>query len=134
MNEKIKSQLDLYDKIIAVDAQDVVKKMLQTHFTPDIMGNLRTFAQQEFMCKSHSCGEKYRRIPLSGKCKECGGDLKLTVTQGSIEKYLQRTLSLSKQYDLGSYTTQRIQLMDEYIKSLTDNPKVKQVKITSFFN
>ncbi|MHA1453973.1 MAG: DNA polymerase II large subunit, partial [Promethearchaeota archaeon] len=131
--EKIHSQLDLHDKILAVDAQDVVKKMLQTHFTPDIMGNLRTFGQQEFLCRKNSCGEKYRRIPLSGRCKKCGGELKLTVTQGGIQKYLKRSMDLSREYDLGSYTIQRMQLMDEYVKSLTDNPKVKQVKITSFF-
>jgi DNA polymerase II large subunit len=134
MDEKIQSQLDLHDKIMAVDSKDVVQKMLATHFTPDIMGNLRTFSQQEFLCKNHSCGKKYRRIPLSGKCKECGGELKLTVTQGGIEKYLQRSLDLSEKYDLGVYTTQRMHLMNEYVKSLTDNPKVKQVKITSFFN
>ncbi len=134
MDEKIKSQLDLLDKISAVDSKDVVKKMLQTHFTPDMMGNLRAFSQQEFMCRNISCGEKYRRIPLSGKCNICGGDLKLTVTQGAIEKYLQRSLELTKQYNLGLYTTQRMELIDEYVKSLTDNPKVKQVKITSFFS
>jgi len=133
MAEKIQYQLELHDKIRAVDAKDVVQKMLQTHFSPDIMGNLRTFAQQEFLCRNNSCGEKYRRIPLSGKCRECGGELKLTVTQGGIEKFLHQSLELSKKYDLGPYTTQRIQLMDEYVKSLTDNPKVKQVKITSFF-
>jgi DNA polymerase II large subunit len=133
MNEKIISQLDLHRKLKAVDDQDVVKKMLQTHFTPDIMGNLRAFAQQEFLCKNNSCGEKFRRVPLSGKCTKCGGPLKLTVTQGSIEKYLPRALALSEEYDLGAYTTQRMKLMDEYVKSLTDNPKIKQVKITSFF-
>ncbi|MBN2155071.1 MAG: DNA polymerase II large subunit [Candidatus Lokiarchaeota archaeon] len=133
MGEKIQSQLELQDKIRAVNAKDVAQNILKTHFTPDIMGNLRTFSQQEFLCKNASCGTKYRRIPLSGKCNECGGELKLTVTQGGIEKYLQRSLDLCKKYDLSLYTKQRFQLMDEYVKSLTDNPKLKQVKITNFF-
>jgi DNA polymerase II large subunit len=97
------------------------------------MGNLRTFSQQEFMCKNQSCGTKYRRLPLSGRCNECGKELKLTVTQGGIEKYLQRSLELSKQFDLGSYTTQRMKLIDEFVKSLTDNPRKKQKKITDFY-
>ncbi len=133
MDLKIHSQLDLQDKIVAVDEKDGVEKILKTHFTPDIMGNLRTFSQQKFMCKNMACGKKYRRIPLSGRCNECGKELKLTVTQGGIEKYLQRSLELSKKYNLGSYTSQRIQLMDEYVKSLTDNPKIKQKKLTDFY-
>ncbi|MCP4763903.1 MAG: hypothetical protein GY870_19180 [archaeon] len=130
MDEKIESQLQLGEQIEAVNATDVARKVLQSHFTPDIMGNLRSYSTQGFRCV---CGTKYRRMPLSGKCNNCGKELIKTVSKGGIIKYLPKALNLCDRYDLGHYTHQRFELIDEYVKSLTDNPKVKQVKITSFF-
>ncbi|MHA1729179.1 MAG: DNA polymerase II large subunit [Promethearchaeota archaeon] len=131
MSDKIESQLTLASKIEAVNDTNVARKILHSHFFRDISGNLRKFSQQEFRCPS--CSEKYRRVPLSGKCNKCGGKLLLTVTKGGIAKYLDKSLEISEDYNLGDYTTQRIKLMKEYVTSLTDNPKVKQIKITSYF-
>lgn len=131
MDEKIDSQLDLAVKIKAVDAADVANKILSSHFTPDILGNLRSFTTQTVRCPA--CGSKYRRAPLSKKCNKCGGNLVYNVTKGGIVKYLDKSLKICKQFDLGHYNIQRMELIEEYVKSLTDNPKIKQSKITSFF-
>ena len=97
-----------------------------------MLGNLRSFSQQTFRCTS--CGEKFRRVPLSGKCLKCGKDtLAMTVHHGGIVKYLDKSLELSKKFDLGSYMTQRLELIGQYINSLTNNPKVKQRTLSSFF-
>lgn len=131
MVEKIDSQMDIVGRIDAVEADGIANKILQSHFLRDISGNMRKFSQQGFRCTK--CQTKYRRIPLSGKCNSCGGPVILTVTRGGIVKYLKISLEISNKYNLGNYTTQRIELIEEYVKSLTDNPKIKQVKITSFF-
>ena len=131
MDEKIDSQLDLAKRIQAVDASDVARKVLGSHFTPDIIGNLRAFSSQRVRCPS--CQKKYRRPPLSGKCNKCGNNLILTVHKGGIEKYLEKSLELTKEFDLGNYTSQRMNLVHEYVMSLTDNPKFKQKRLTSYF-
>ncbi len=131
MEEKIESQMFLTDTINAVNKQDVARKILTSHFTPDLMGNMRSFSTQSFRCIK--CGQKFRRIPLSGKCTECEGKVVLTVTKGMISKYLPKAMTLIENYDLGNYTKQRMELLKNYILSLTDNPKVKQSKLSSFF-
>jgi len=132
MDEKIELQLDLAIKIASVNAEDAVRKMLQSHFTPDILGNLKTFATQNFRCTS--CQQKYRRPTLTGKCYKCGGNLILTVSKGNIIKYLNKALKLIQQFELGNYTTQRMKLIEEYVQSLTDNPKIKQKTIMDFYS
>ena len=131
MEEKIESQMFLTEVINAVNKQDVARKILTSHFIPDLMGNMRSFSTQTFRCIK--CGTKFRRIPLSGKCTECEGKVVLTVTKGMIAKYLPKALALIEKYDLGNYTKQRMELLKQYILSLTDNPKVKQSKLSSFF-
>ena len=131
MNEKIESQLYLAKIISAVYEQEVARKVIGSHFAPDILGNLRAFSTQTFRCVK--CGEKFRRIPLSGKCTKCKGKLLLTVTSGGIKKYLPKAQELIKEFNLGAYTEQRWQVIERYITSLCDNPKIKQQSIASFF-
>ena len=133
MEDKIDAQLHLAKIIKAVNAKKVAEKILTTHFNPDIMGNLRKFALQTFRCVK--CNEKYRRPPLSnaGKCPKCGGNVILTVNRGGIEKYIPKALKLSRDYNLDAYTIQRMELVKEYVESLTNNPKIKQQKLSNFF-
>ncbi|MHA1985863.1 MAG: DNA polymerase II large subunit [Promethearchaeota archaeon] len=133
MDEKIEAQLHLAKIIKAVDARNVAEKILSTHFNPDIIGNLRRFSVQEFRCGK--CNAKYRRPPLSnaGKCLSCGNKLLLTVNPGGIAKYIPRALKLCKDFNLDEYTIQRMELIEEYVESLTDNPKIKQHKLVDFF-
>lgn len=130
MIEKLTMQLELGEKIDAVDVRHVALKVLTTHFIRDIAGNLRAFSTQAFRCKS--CNKRFRRLPLSGKCPFCGGLLTLTVYRGGIEKYLDAAQQLIEKYDLPHYYAQRIALIKDEIKSMFDNKKPKQVSLIDF--
>jgi len=130
MIEKLTMQLELGEKIDAVDVRHVALKVLTTHFIRDIAGNLRAFSTQAFRCKS--CNKRFRRLPLSGKCSFCGGLLTLTVYRGGIEKYLDVAQRLIEKYDLPHYYAQRIALIKDEIKSMFDNKKPKQVSLIDF--
>jgi len=130
MVDKLNSQLMLAEKIEAVDARTVAKKVLTTHFVRDIAGNLRAFTTQNFRCKS--CNKRFRRIPLRGKCPECGGAITLTVYRGGIEKYLEVAHQLVQKYGLSNYYAQRLSLVEDEINSLFEGKKPKQISLTDF--
>jgi DNA polymerase II large subunit len=130
MIEKLKMQLELGEKIDAVDVRHVALKVLTTHFIRDIAGNLRAFSTQSFRCKS--CNKRFRRLPLRGKCPFCGGFLTLTVHRGGIEKYLEAAQQLIDKYDLPKYYDQRIALIKDEITAMFDNKKPKQFSLMDF--
>jgi DNA polymerase II large subunit len=130
MTDKLYSQLLLAEKIAAVDADVVAKKVLTTHFVRDIAGNLRAFTTQKFRCKG--CNKKFRRMPLMGKCPSCNSDLILTVYRGGIEKYLPAATDLVKKYGLLEYYAQRLNLVHEEILTLFEGKKPRQISLTSF--
>ena len=130
MIDKLNMQLELDEKIDAVDVRRVALKVLTTHFIRDIAGNLRAFSTQAFRCKS--CNKKFRRLPLKGKCPFCGGKLTLTVYRGGIEKYLVVAQQLVDKYGLPKYYTQRMDLIKEEIASMFDNKKPKQASLSDF--
>lgn len=130
MLNKLNSQLALAEKIEAVDAETVARKVLTTHFVPDIMGNLRAFTTQSFRCKK--CSKRFRRLPLQGKCLACGGEVVLTVHRGGIEKYLEAARQLVKKYELPDYYAQRLTLVAEAITSLFEGNKPRQVSLSDF--
>jgi DNA polymerase II large subunit len=130
MVDKLKNQLQLAEKIEAVDAKEVAETVLTTHFMRDISGNLRAFSTQSFRCKI--CNKKFRRLPLGGVCLECGGPLTLTVYRGGIQKYLEAANQLIHRYELGDYYAQRLILVQEEITSLFEGKKPKQVSLKDF--
>jgi len=130
MTDKLKSQLQLAEKIEAVDAKEVAQIVLTTHFMRDISGNLRAFSTQGFRCKA--CNKKFRRLPLKGVCLECGGPLTLTVYRGGIQKYLEAANQLIRRYELPNYYAQRLVLVQEEINSLFEGKKPKQVSLKDF--
>jgi len=130
MIDKLTSQLTLAEKIEAVDARRVAWKVLTTHFMRDIAGNLRAFSGQGFRCKN--CNKKFRRMPLKGKCTECGGALTLTVYRGGIEKYLDAAEHLIRKYGLPPYYSQRLVMVREEIDSLFEGKKPRQVGLSDF--
>jgi len=111
MAEKVDYELILAEKIRAVDERDVAARILNFHFMRDIYGNLRSFGQQRFRCVD--CNEKYRRVPLSGKCNKCGGKLLLTINKGGIEKYLTISKDIAQKYGLSDYLKQRLVLVEK---------------------
>jgi DNA polymerase II large subunit len=130
MVEKLNNQLELAEKIEAVDAKKVALKVLTKHFIRDIAGNLRAFSTQGFRCKS--CNKRFRRLPLRGVCPSCGGQLTLTVYRGGIEKYLEAAQHLIDKYELPRYYAQRILLMKEEINTLFEGKKPKQITLADF--
>ncbi len=131
MVEKLEEQLDLAMRTRAVDANDVVSRIVVHHFLPDLIGNLKAFSSQQVRCTR--CGAKYRRIPLRGRCLQDGGNLTLTVHESSVKKYLDVSKRISEQYEVSSYLRQRIGLIEEAISSLFTNEKVQNLKLDDFF-
>ncbi|ACV25128.1 DNA-directed DNA polymerase II large subunit [Methanocaldococcus fervens] len=130
MLEKTTSQLSVAKKIRATDERDVAEKVIQSHFIPDLIGNLRAFSRQAVRCK---CGAKFRRIPLRGKCPKCGSNLILTVSKGAVEKYMDVAEKMAEEYDVNNYIKQRLKIIREGINSIFENDKSKQVKLSDFF-
>ena len=130
MKEKVEAQIALAESIRAVDQRGVVERVLSSHFLPDIMGNSRAFSKQKVRCTK--CGSKYRRMPLTGKCK-CGGNLILSVSKGSVTKYLEISQELVNRYPVSHYLKQRLEIQEFGIKSLFESDKSKQSSLDVFF-
>ncbi|MCH7659329.1 MAG: DNA-directed DNA polymerase II large subunit [Euryarchaeota archaeon] len=130
MMEKMDAQLELARKLRAVDETDVAERVIEYHFLPDLIGNLRAFSSQETRCLS--CGKKYRRMPLSGSCRECGGDVNLTVHEGSVNKYMDTATRVAEEYGCREYTKQRLAILDTTLESIFENDKNKQSGIADF--
>ena len=130
MREKVEAQISLAETIRAVDQRGVVEKVLSSHFLPDIMGNSRAFSKQKVRCTK--CGAKYRRMPLTGKCR-CGGNLILSVSKGSVTKYLEISRDLVNRYPVSHYLEQRLEIQEFGINSLFESDKSKQSSLDVFF-
>ena len=131
MEDKIQKQNALQKKIWAVDAKDGLERVMGSHFLPDIIGNARAFSRQTFRCTN--CNEKYRRIPLSGKCYKCGRDsVILTIHQGSVRKYLKIAQNMARQEHLSDYLIQRLVMIEKEIDSIFKNDKVQQKGLFDF--
>ena len=130
MREKVEAQIALAELIRAVDQRGVVEKVLSSHFLPDIMGNSRAFSKQKVRCPK--CGAKYRRMPLTGKCR-CGGSLILSVSKGSVTKYLEISQELVNRYPVSHYLKQRLEIQEFGINSLFESDKSKQSSLDIFF-
>ena len=132
MMDKMDAQLDLASRIRAVDARDVAVRIIGSHFLPDLMGNLKAFSKQAVRCTK--CNAKYRRPPVSGKCRKCGNaNLTMTVHEGSVKKYLEVSKAVSQKYGVDNYTQQRIEHISDSIESTFQNDRVKKAKLSDFF-
>lgn len=131
MEEKIRAQAMVQGKVRAVDKKDALERVMASHFMPDIIGNARAFSRQSFRCSN--CNAKYRRIPLTGKCSECGEErLILTIAQGSVRKYLTIAKDLIGTYGLSDYLKQRVNLIEKEIDSIFANEKAQQKSLFEF--
>jgi DNA polymerase II large subunit len=131
MEEKLFGQMDLAMKIRAVDSGDVAKLVIEKHFIRDIKGNLRKFSTQQFRCGT--CNEKYRRPPLAGKCLKCHGKIIFTISEGSIVKYLQPTISLGEKFHIPAYLTQTIELTKKRIEEYFGKEEERQEGLGKWF-
>jgi len=131
MKEKVFGQMNLAEKIRAVDEDDVARLVIERHFMRDIRGNLRKFSQQQFRCVD--CNMKFRRVPLAGVCSKCKGRIIFTVAEGSIVKYMGPAMSLIERYDLPVYLRQTLELTKNMIESVFLQEKEKQMGLGKWF-
>ncbi|ERH03390.1 MAG: archaeal DNA polymerase II, large subunit [Halorubrum sp. J07HR59] len=130
MMDKMDAQLELGRKLRAVDETDVAERVIEYHFLPDLIGNLRAFARQDTRCLD--CGKKYRRAPLTGECRECGGNVSLTVHRGSVNKYLDTAVEVADRFDCRPYTKQRLEVLEKALESIFEDDTNKQSGIADF--
>ena len=130
MDEKLEMQISTAKLINAVDPDEVVSMVLTTHILPDIMGNMRAYSSQAFRCSK--CGEKYRRIPLIGKCTECGNELLQTVTRGSVEKYIDIAANMCEQFKISDYLRCRVKSLTAELNLIFQQQKKNQFTLTDF--
>lgn len=130
MEEKLKMQFDTAKLINAVDANEVAAMVLTTHILPDIIGNMRSYSSQTFRCTT--CGAKFRRMPLMGKCIDCGCALIQTVTRGAVEKYLGIATDMCKQYEINDYLRSRIESIALELKLIFKEEKRTQSSMMEF--
>jgi DNA polymerase II large subunit len=96
MLERVDAQLELCSMLSSVDPAFVAERLLAHHVLPDILGNLRTYLSQSYICRR--CGARYRRILLRGTCRVCGSELSQTVYRGAVEKYIELAHMLLEEY------------------------------------
>jgi DNA polymerase II large subunit len=130
MEEKLKMQFDTAKLINAVDADEVAAMVLTTHILPDIMGNMRSYSSQSFRCTT--CGAKFRRMPLIGKCTECQNELIQTVTRGAVEKYLGIATGMCQEYKVNDYLRSRVESIATELKLIFKEEKKMQSSLTDF--
>ncbi|MGA2800048.1 MAG: DNA polymerase II large subunit [Candidatus Micrarchaeaceae archaeon] len=130
MKEKIEAQFRLMDMLYSVDRQDTARKLILSHFIPDLIGNMHSFSRQSFRCVA--CNAKYRRVPLVGKCTRCSGKIVLTISKGSIEKYLTMAIDLANRYNLEPYLKQRLLLIKEEISNVFGGEAEQALPVKQF--
>jgi len=123
MAEMVERSIVLATQIRAVDVAEAVTLVLNAHFLPDVMGNLKSYATQRFRCKE--CGVSYRRPPLLGQCTadrsgggRCDGELLSTVYEASVRKYLPLSQRLGAIDGITPYVRQRIQVLTDSVATL----------------
>jgi len=127
MEDKLRGQMELAEKIRAVNAMDVARLVIDKHFMKDTKGNLRKFSQQEFRCVN--CNAKFRRPPLSGKCSECGGKIIFTVSAGFVMKYLELSIKLAEKYKVPVYMRQSLELLKQRVEGVFGREKERQQEL-----
>jgi DNA polymerase II large subunit len=140
MEDKMNAQLSLGTKLRSVDVADVAARVIGTHFLPDLVGNLKSFSRQEVRCTK--CDKKYRRIPLAGRCtnmvdsiqgeRRCNNHLTMTVSEGSVKKYLPITKRIATKYQVKAYMQQRVLMTEIAINSLFESDKIKKMRLDDY--
>ena len=129
MFDKFDMQIRNAELIEVVNPSELVSNVISTHLVPDIMGNLRAYAKQNFRCTG--CEKSFRRMPLIQTCV-CGHKLILTITRGSVEKYLKFAKRLVEKYDVGEYQRGRIHALSDEIELVFGKSKGDQSLLTDY--
>ena len=129
MLDKFDMQIRNAELIDVINPSEIVSNVISTHLVPDIMGNLRAYARQNFRCTG--CGKSFRRMPLIQTCV-CGHKLIPTITRGSVEKYLKLAKRLVDKYDVGEYQRGRIYALSDEIELVFGKSKGDQLLLTDY--
>jgi DNA polymerase II large subunit len=131
LSDKISKQIEVAEKIEAVSAKQVVESIIKTHLIRDIMGNMKKYSTQSFKCRA--CSRTLRRPTVSARCEVCGGELRETLTRGSVEKYLAIARRLAHEYDVDEYIKERLDLLVREMDQLFPaREKSTQSELTDF--
>lgn len=130
MTEKVKWQMDLAEKLVSVDEGDAASLIIEKHLYPDIKGNFRKFFTQDYRCVQ--CNEKFRRIPLIGKCPKCEGNIVFTISEGSVKKYLDVALELTRKYKVKDYVKENLLSLKKAIDTVFKG-KNETASLTNWF-
>ena len=131
LSDKISKQIEVAEKIEAVSAKQVVESIIKTHLIRDIMGNMKKYSTQSFKCRA--CSRTLRRPTVSARCEICGGELRETLTRGSVEKYLAIARRLAHEYDVDEYIRERLDLLVREMDQLFPaREKSTQSELTDF--
>jgi DNA polymerase II large subunit len=131
LSDKISKQIEVAEKIDAVSARQVVESIIKTHLIRDIMGNMKKYSTQSFKCRA--CSRTLRRPTVSARCDICGGELRETLTRGSVEKYLAIARRLAHAYDVDEYIKERLDLLVREMDQLfPTREKSTQSELTDF--
>lgn len=124
--EKFAIQLSLLKKMDFVDKKKVIEDLLSTHLIRDFLGNVKAFYTSGFRCVK--CGQKYRRLPLSGKCIKCGYALQPNVFSSNVVKYYSLIRELVENYDVSPYYKASLKFFEKEL-SLLELDEEKDQKI-----
>ena len=69
---------------------------------------------------------------MIGRCTRCKGKLVLTISKGSIEKYLTMAIDLANRYNLEPYIKQRLILIKEEISNVFGSGYSSAVPVKQF--
>jgi DNA polymerase II large subunit len=131
LSDKISKQIEVAEKIEAVSARQVVESIIKTHLIRDIAGNMKKYSTQSFKCRA--CSRTLRRPTVSARCEICGGELRETLTRGSVEKYLAIARRLAHEYDVDEYIKERLDLLVREMDQLfPTREKSTQSELTDF--
>ncbi len=150
MTDKMGEQLALGSRLRSVSVDRVASQVIESHFLPDMRGNMMAFTRQKVRCVK--CGHSYRRMPLAGKCVQrasgisrgprfsssddgaatCGGNVVLTVSEGAVRKYIKVTKEVMENYGVDDYTKQRVGWMSDSVDSLFNNDRVTVMTLEDF--
>ena len=148
MVDKMTAQLELGARLRPVDVSKVASQVIESHFLPDLRGNLVAFTKQKVRCVR--CGQSYRRMPLAGRCIQlkrnegglsngrddsssmCGGNIVLTVSEGSVRKYIKVTQHVMENYGVDLYTRQRVDWLSDSVDSLFNDDTVTVMTLGDF--
>ena len=148
MEDKMLAQLAIGRQLRSVSAARVASQVIESHFLPDLRGNLMAFTRQKVRCVK--CAHSYRRMPLAGKCIQttsssgiglgtsqeggtlCGGNVVLTVSEGAVRKYIKITSEVMDTYGVDDYTKQRVGWMTDSVDSLFNDDKVTVMTLEDF--